>query len=95
MKWYWIVLITWTVANTAWALWAVYVYTLRECEWCHRRYIVWTSNSSCKNVFCSYTCNYWDLRSYLAEEMDIDIAEVDAYLSRRGYIHPDLMEVKR
>ncbi len=44
-----------------------------------------------QNVFCSYRCNYWDMRGYLAEEMHLDIAEVEQYLSRRGYAHPDLI----
>jgi len=31
------------------------------------------------------------MRGYLAEEMHLDIAEVEMYLSRRGYAHPDLI----
>ena len=88
---WWILFVAWTLFNLTTCGWMAWHYVFSRCEWCHKRYIRWTSTSSCRNVFCSYRCNYWDMRGYLAEEMHLDIAEVEQYMSRRGYAHPDLI----
>jgi len=93
MNW-WIIIAAWTLINLVIGAWILWHWCMRRCDWCHKLYLVWSSSSSSQNVFCSYKCNYWDLRGYLAEKMHIDIAEVEDYLSRHGYVHPDYVEVK-
>ena len=66
-----------------------------RCDWCHKRYYIWSSTSSFQNVFCSYRCNYWDMRDYIATNLNVDLIEIDDYMSQRGYPHPEVMEVMK
>ena len=68
-------------------------YLFPRCDWCHKRYYLRSSTSSFQNVFCSYRCNYWDMRDYIAVNVGVDISEIDDYMAKRGYPHPEVMEV--
>jgi len=91
--WAWL-LVIWTTVNLSFLSLMMINYAHPMCDWCHRRYWIWSSNSSFQNVFCSYRCNYWDLRAFLAESGPMELLEADDYLSRRGYVHPDLVEAR-
>ena len=67
-----------------------------KCDWCSKRYWYGRSTSSFPFVFCSYRCNFWDMRDFMATQTPADLADVEQVLARRGWIHPDhVSEVKR
>ena len=86
-------LIIWLLINATVLLWIVAQYGFPKCDWCHRRYWFRSSSSSFPYVFCSYRCNYWDMRDFIASRAELDIGEVEEMLGRRGWIHPDRLEV--
>ena len=89
------VLVGMLLLNLVIVLWGLSHYIFPKCDWCKRRYCSWLSTSSFQNVFCSYRCNFWDMQDYIAHEAKLDIEDVGDMLSKRGWIHPDMIKGRK
>jgi len=88
---WWIIGVSVGMTNLLLVTWGLSHYIFPRCDWCKRRYCSWLSTSSFQYVFCSYRCNYWDMRDYIVHSAELDVGDVEEMLGRRGWIHPDLV----
>jgi hypothetical protein len=95
MQWLWLTIGGWTAINLGILVWLGWHFGRPTCDWCGRRYWFWSSTSGFPQVFCSYRCNFWDMRDFIAMKAELDIGEVEEMLGRRGWVHPDKLEVAK